>query len=156
MAPLRADARRNRERIIAAAKVAFAEAGLDVSMDAIAREAGVGIGTLYRRFQDRDELIVAVAAHTFRAVLVDARAAVGAEPSAWDAFVRLVMRSDELRLAVHLAFQSPQVWKTVHHAPESRDVHREMIAVLDRLVEAARNEGSIRADIGSGDAMSIV
>ena len=54
---LRADARRNRDRIIAAARTAFAEQGTDVPMEEIARAAGVGVGTLYRRFPDRDSLI---------------------------------------------------------------------------------------------------
>src|SRR5690606_40530256 len=57
---LRADARRNRDRIIAAARTAFAEQGTDVPMEEIACAAGVGAGTLYRRFPDRDSLILAV------------------------------------------------------------------------------------------------
>ena len=62
--PLRADAERNRRRIIAAAHKLFAERGLDVSLDDVAAAAGVGVGTVYRRFANRDELIVGVfAAH---------------------------------------------------------------------------------------------
>jgi AcrR family transcriptional regulator len=58
--PLRADARRNREQLLAAAAEAFAAEGADASLDAIARRAGVGSGTLYRHFPTRDELIRAV------------------------------------------------------------------------------------------------
>src|SRR3954454_7533369 len=58
--PLRADAERNRQRIIAAAASVFAERGLDVSLDEIAHAAGVGIGTVYRRFPDKDALIDAL------------------------------------------------------------------------------------------------
>ncbi|MEB8338806.1 TetR/AcrR family transcriptional regulator [Streptomyces endophyticus] len=58
--PLRADAERNRQRIIAAAREVFAERGVDVTLDDIARHAGVGVGTVYRRFADREELIEAV------------------------------------------------------------------------------------------------
>ncbi|MBX5443395.1 MAG: helix-turn-helix transcriptional regulator [Solirubrobacteraceae bacterium] len=58
--PLRRDAERNRRRILAAARTVFAERGLDVSMDEIARAAGVGVGTVYRRFPDRDQLVSAL------------------------------------------------------------------------------------------------
>ncbi|QRK10734.1 TetR/AcrR family transcriptional regulator [Archangium violaceum] len=57
--PLRADARRNREQLLVAAHEAFTEYGADASLDDIARRAGVGIGTLYRHFPDRDALLVA-------------------------------------------------------------------------------------------------
>jgi AcrR family transcriptional regulator len=57
---LRADARRNREAILAAARRAFAERGLQTSLDEIAKQAGVGSGTLYRHFPTRDDLVVAV------------------------------------------------------------------------------------------------
>src|SRR4051812_28011489 len=58
--PLRADAERNRARILAAAAEVFAERGLDVSLDDIAAAAGVGVGTVYRRFPDKDSLIDAL------------------------------------------------------------------------------------------------
>lgn len=58
--PQRADARRNRERIVAAARVEFLERGSEASLDAIARKAGVGIGTLYRHFPTRHDLLDAV------------------------------------------------------------------------------------------------
>src|SRR5690349_8273462 len=63
--PLRADARRNREQIIEAARTLFLSLGPDVPMEEIARAAGVGVGTLYRRFPDRDELVKAVSLDTF-------------------------------------------------------------------------------------------
>src|SRR6478735_9761359 len=58
--PLRADAERNRERILTAAREAFAEDGLDVGLHEIARRAGVGVGTVYRRFPDKETLIEAL------------------------------------------------------------------------------------------------
>ena len=58
--PLRSDAERNRQRILAAAAEVFAERGLDVSLDDIAAAAGVGVGTVYRRFPDKDALIDAL------------------------------------------------------------------------------------------------
>src|SRR5690349_16231486 len=90
---LRADARRNREQIIAAAKKMFLEFGPDVPMEEIARGAGVGVGTLYRRFPDREALIRAVARDNFEVVLAEARTVAAEEPSAWQAIVRLLTRS---------------------------------------------------------------
>src|SRR3954468_14416398 len=58
--PLRADAARNRARLLVAAKEVFAARGLDATMDEVARRAGVGVGTAYRRFRNRDELIAAL------------------------------------------------------------------------------------------------
>src|SRR4051794_15749403 len=58
--PLRADAARNRARLLAAAKEVFAARGLDATMDEVARRAGVGVGTAYRRFRNRDDLITAL------------------------------------------------------------------------------------------------
>src|SRR4051794_29077547 len=101
--PLRADARRNRDQIIAAARVIFVEQGADVPMEEIARTAGVGVGTLYRRFPDRDALIRAVAVDNFDRVLIDAKAAAEEEPTAWAALVWLLHQSVELQLSVQLA-----------------------------------------------------
>lgn len=153
---LRADARRNRDQIIATAKCIFRESGLDVPMEAIARRAGVGVGTLYRRFPDRAGLVAAVAAQSFRDVLADVRAATDAESSAWDAFVRLATQSESLRLTVYLAFLSLQSWRDVHAAPECEGVHREMMSALEDLVHAAQEEGSMRCDIGAGDALNLI
>ena len=58
--PLRRDAERNRQRILAAAAEVFNERGLDVSLDEIARHAGVGVGTVYRRFSTKEELVEAL------------------------------------------------------------------------------------------------
>src|SRR6478672_12757008 len=58
--PLRRDAERNRQRILAAATEVFNERGLDVSLDEIARHAGVGVGTVYRRFRTKEELVEAL------------------------------------------------------------------------------------------------
>ena len=60
MRPLRRDAERNRQRILTAASEVFNERGLDVSLDEIARHAGVGVGTVYRRFRTKEELIEAL------------------------------------------------------------------------------------------------
>ena len=84
--PLRRDARENRERILAAARLAFAELGIDVSVEEIARRAGVGMGTLYRRFPTKDALIDAVFEEHLDQIAASAEAAL-ADPDAWTAFL---------------------------------------------------------------------
>jgi AcrR family transcriptional regulator len=149
--PLRADARRNRDQIIAAARTIFAEQGPDVPMEEIARAAGVGVGTLYRRFPDREALIRAVAQNNFSRVLTEARAAVAEEPTAWDALVRFLRQSRELRLTAQLAMISPLAAKVIHDDPMTVEFRRVIMAELDGVVHAAQAEGTLREDIDTGD-----
>lgn len=148
---LRADARRNRDQIIAAAKKMFLDFGPDVPMEEIARCAGVGVGTLYRRFPDRDALIRAVAQHNFEVVLDEARTAVAEEPTAWTALVRLFSRSLALKLTVQLALLSPFAWAIIRDDEKTQRFRDELLGVLDELVCAAQAEGTMRDDVGAGD-----
>ncbi|MDF0529705.1 helix-turn-helix domain containing protein [Tsukamurella sp. 8F] len=87
--PLRADAARNRKRIVGAARELFAERGLEVTLDDVAVRAGVGVGTVYRRFANRDELIEAVFVHHIQEVTERITTEIeNAEP--WDAVVLLL------------------------------------------------------------------
>lgn len=151
MTPLRADARRNRDQIISAAKQAFLELGPDVPMDDIARRAGVGVGTLYRRFPDRESLIRAVSRQNFEDVMADARAAAEEEPTAWAAIMRLLRRSRELRLSVQLALVSARARAVVWEDEKAKECRDEIMRVLAGLVTAAQAEGSMRQDVGVGD-----
>ena len=74
-ATLRADARRNRERVLEAARAAFAERGLEAQMDEIARAAGVGVGTVYRHFETKEALLEAVALEPLGELIERCRAA---------------------------------------------------------------------------------
>src|SRR5690349_13283257 len=82
---LRADAERNRRHLVEAARLVLAERGLEAPLDEIAKRAGVGNATLYRRFPSRGELIAAVFGDTLRDV-VAATARALAEPDPWTAF----------------------------------------------------------------------
>ena len=73
---LRADARRNRERILGAAKDVFAEQGADAQMDDVARKAGVGVGTVYRHFPTKEALLEALALEAFEHITTVAKEAV--------------------------------------------------------------------------------
>src|SRR3954465_2303509 len=83
--PLRADARRNRERVITAAGAVFAEHGRDAQMDDVAKRAGVGVGTVYRHFPTKEALIEALAMDRFERILAAGREAL-LNPDAWAAF----------------------------------------------------------------------
>lgn len=155
-AGLRADARRNRGQIIAAAKAMFTEDGPEVPMEEIARRAGVGVGTLYRRFPDRDALIRAVAQDNFAQVLAEAEAAESEEPTAWEALVRLLSRSRALRLSVQLALLSAQAWTIMRDDPQTQRFRDEIMAVLARIVAGAQREGELRPDVGAGDVAVLV
>jgi AcrR family transcriptional regulator len=149
--PLRADARRNRDRILAAAKAWFATHGPEAPAEEIARAAGVAPGTLYRHFADRETLIHAVALNNVDDALAEARAAVAEEPSAWDALVRILRQSHELRLSLRLVMAYPSVHQVMKNNPAGDERRRAMIEVLDDVVQRAQAEGSLRTDVGTGD-----
>ncbi|MEV4600145.1 helix-turn-helix domain-containing protein [Amycolatopsis sp. NPDC049253] len=149
--PLRADARRNRDQIIAAARTIFAEFGPEVPMEEIARAAGVGVGTLYRRFPDREALIRAVAVDNFSRVLDDAREAAEQEPTAWCALVRLLHQSVELHLSVQLAMLSKKAHEILKEDPAIATLREELLVELEAMVRGAQNEGTLRPDVAEGD-----
>ncbi|MEA2177606.1 MAG: hypothetical protein QOG77_903 [Solirubrobacteraceae bacterium] len=85
--PLRADAQRNRDRIVAAAREAFGELGLDAQMEDVARRACVGVGTLYRHFPTKDALVRALVVQQMEAMTAEAPAFLAAaEQDGWEAF----------------------------------------------------------------------
>src|SRR5436305_11981059 len=99
-ARLRVDARRNRERILAAAREVFAEHGPDAALEEVARRAAVGIGTLYRRFPDRAALIRQVVLDVLTRAAEEAATARAEEPDAFAALARYMHRMLELRIGV--------------------------------------------------------
>src|SRR3954466_7217768 len=95
--PLRRDAQRNRDRIIAATRAAFQERGLDVGVDEIARCAGVGMGTLYRHFPTKAALIDAVVDERFHELTAAAERAIET-PDAWAGFASFLHEAVERQL----------------------------------------------------------
>src|SRR5829696_8551949 len=94
--PLRADAERNRARILAAATEVFAERGLDVTLDDIAAHAGLGVGTVYRRFADREALVEALFDERMQATIARLNAALQAPAEdAWEALVGVIRETCE-------------------------------------------------------------
>src|SRR5919112_2626946 len=90
--PLRADARRNREKVVAAAAAAFGEAGLDAQVEDIARRAGVGVGTVYRHFPTKDALVGALAEQHFDRLADAIEAAQRKRGDAWEIFSTTLWR----------------------------------------------------------------
>src|ERR671926_1617013 len=89
---LRRDAARNRERLLAAARELFAEHGLDVTLNDIAHHAGVGVGTAYRRFANKEEVIDALFEEGLQNIASAARDALE-DPHAWQGLVSFLERS---------------------------------------------------------------
>ncbi|MFC3999685.1 TetR/AcrR family transcriptional regulator [Nocardiopsis sediminis] len=153
---LRADARRNRELIIAAARELIAERGPDVPMEEIARAAGVGVGTLYRRFPDRESLLVAVAGDNYRRVAAEVRNFVREGHGAWHTLRSFLSHASDVRLSLRLAFFSERTFSMLKHDAEARRSRDELLATLERLVRDAQTEGSMRTDVGAGDVVVLI
>ena len=152
--PQRADAQRNRERLIAAAREVFAEQGAVASMEAIARRAGVGVGTLYRHFPNRIDVVEAVYSTDVEQLAGAARSAV-AELEPWpavvaffDAFLRYAQTKQTLLTELQLAFEKN---------PALRSHSRELIdAAFDLVIDRAKSAGVIRGDVDGADVTQLV
>lgn len=150
--PLRSDARRNRKRILEAARNAFAETGRGVQMDDVARLTGVGVGTVYRHFPTKEDLVLELVRESVRACIESARQALTCD-DAWEAVEWLVRENADkmahsrgLRDAMSVIdFGDENPWNT-------DDVRTEADAVLDR----ARDAGAIRADITVDDWQALM
>ncbi|MBT0994498.1 TetR/AcrR family transcriptional regulator [Cellulomonas sp. DKR-3] len=144
--PLRRDAERNRARIVAAARELFAEHGLGVGFNEVAHRAGVGVGTVYRRFADRDELIEAALEQPLREVLAVAEEAAAAT-RAWDGLVLLVTRVTEL-LVDNMGVRDAALGGTDALRP---DIAEGIADLTHDLFERARAEGDLREGATGND-----
>ncbi|GLU49099.1 TetR/AcrR family transcriptional regulator [Nocardiopsis ansamitocini] len=153
---LRADARRNRDQIIAAAKTVFAERGPDVPMEEVARRAGVGVGTLYRRFPDRDTLIREVARDSFTVLLSRAREAEAEGDRGWEAFLGVLKDLPELWFTLRLTLFSPDAWAIIQGDAHALARAEEFTTVFDGLVRVGQAEGTLRSDVGTGDVLMLI
>jgi AcrR family transcriptional regulator len=144
---LRADARSNRDQILAAARALFREQGIEVPMKEIADRAGVGVGTLYRRFPDRGALIRATA-YSYLAGLADLVESIRREePDAWSALCRLLRESMELRLGALASAVEPGLHEDLRRDPNLEAVRAAAADGIAELTAQAQAEGSLRADV---------
>jgi AcrR family transcriptional regulator len=149
---LRADAARNRTLLLEAAERLFGERGLDVSVDDIAHEAGVGVGTLYRRFPTRDDLLAAVLDDCFASVIERLDAA-RAEPDPWTALERATAAYAE-EAVVHRALLHRFAYAGCHASLIGAAKTR-MLQRLDEVLERARGAGVVRDDIVPLDLLAL-
>lgn len=146
--PLRRDAERNRARIVAAARETFAELGVDAPVEEIARRAGVGVGTVYRRFPGKEDLIDAVLEDALASFVGIAKEALET-PDAWEGFCEYVQRGMELNAAnrgLH------ELMSTREHGRERIGaVRAQMRPLVGKLISRAQAEGKLRADFSGAD-----
>lgn len=147
---MRADARRNRSAITSAALRLAGEQGDAVSMEDIARAAGVGVGTLYRHFPDRRALLEDIAVDTLQELLVATRAEVGATP-AWEALLRVVDHCVTLPLALIKSLLTD-----VPARRELPELEAEANALIARIAANAQREGDLRADVPPSEVVSVL
>jgi AcrR family transcriptional regulator len=152
--PMRADARRNRELLVAAARIVFSKHGAAASMEAIAKEAGVGVGTLYRHFPNRLDLVEAVY-QTDVQELWETAQRVGAELEPWpaveaffEAFLRYARTKQALLAELHQAFEKK---------PDLRSRARGLLeSSFDLVIDRAKAAGAVRNDVDGSDVLQLV
>jgi AcrR family transcriptional regulator len=151
--PQRADARRNHENVLAAARDAFAEGGAATSLEEIARRAGVGIGTLYRHFPTRQALLEAVYVDEVQALCRSA--ADLAELPPWDALVGWLRRFVAY-MATKQALGQEMLTCVDRDAEVFKSGRAAMHAAGEPLLERARQAGVVRTDIDLTEVIQMV
>ncbi|MER5909392.1 TetR/AcrR family transcriptional regulator [Streptomyces sp. NPDC001982] len=149
----RADALRNRERIVTAAREMFVEYGPDVPLDEIARRAGVGNATLYRNFPDRDALVREVVCSVIDRTVRAAKQALADGGDEFEALERFVHVSADERISA----LCPMISSTFDKFHPDLEAARERVErLIEELMDRAKSAGLLRTDIGVGDLMVAV
>ena len=149
----RADAKRNRARVLAAAHEVFAAEGLSVNVDVIARRAGVGIGTLYRHFPTKEALFEAIVLADLEAFVEDARSLFDSdEPGeALYGFLKHIVNHSETSAAVKDALGG--VFAVGRYAADTIVEIEEAVGVL---LERAQAAGETRSDVCAGELLALL
>jgi AcrR family transcriptional regulator len=148
--PLRADARRNRERILESARAVFAEYGAEAQIDDVAREAGVGVGTVYRHFPTKEALLVELLREKFRMFALRAREALEQDGEPFAA-VEGLLRGNAETMARDAAIQQALAGLGEHIWMQAETELQELLAITGELVARARRAGMIRQDLEATD-----
>ncbi len=152
---LRADARRNRERILESARAAFAESGADAQIDDVARHAGVGVGTVYRHFPTKEALLAELVRQKFRLFADRASEALESPEEPFAAIEELLRRNaataaEDVGIQYAIASAGEQAWTQAQAEQE------ELLEVTEQLLERARRAGTIRPDIKAIDVAMLM
>ncbi|HEY2258635.1 MAG TPA: helix-turn-helix domain-containing protein [Solirubrobacteraceae bacterium] len=148
--PLRADARRNRQRILESARQVFSEFGSEAQINDVAHRAGVGVGTVYRHFPTKEALVAELVRQKFVLFAAQAREALDRPVEPFDALADLMRANGE---ALHrdaamqqtLAGFDDEVWATAQPALD------ELLALTQELIDRAHRAGTIRPDATASD-----
>ncbi len=146
--PMRRDAARNRARLLDAAAEVFAEHGLQGTVEDVARVAGVGMGTLYRRFPTKEALIDELVAEILADVLQDARDARETPDGEGLRAFLVVLGERQSHRHGHL----PRIWNSERHAQPTREIQREITGLL----ADAQRHGRVRDDAVPADVFSLI
>lgn len=151
--PLRADARRNRARVLAAAQEAFAAEGLAVPLDDIARRAGVGAGTVYRHFPTKEALFEAALTDRMERMVERARAMTDADDPGAAFFDFLTRLTADAEMKRDLA---DAVGVGLHDGDRFAGLGRQVVDAVGALLVRAQAAGAVRADITVTDLILLV
>ena len=149
---LRADARRNREAVIGAAKKLFADQGLDAQMPDVAKAAKVGVGTVYRHFPTKDDLIAALAVERFERLAEKAREGIEAEDP-WQGLC------DFIRFSAQIQADDRGLCEVMGSRPEVMNESAYAVGLDDlcgKLVKRAQRSGDLRKDLDWEDIPMVV
>ena len=150
---LRADARRNRDRVLQTARLLFAAEGLGVSLDEIARRAGVGPGTVHRHFPTKEALYLAVAIDMVKQLVAEAEMLAAADdPAALFALVSRMVAAGAENAAAKSALEAAEVDLRVAAPEVAADLSRHVADLLDR----AHRAGVVRHDVTADEVMALV
>jgi AcrR family transcriptional regulator len=150
---LRADAERNRRKLLDAAQVLFRERGLDVGVAEIAQRAGVGRGTLFRNFASKEALIVAIVRERMLELAARGRALLDSEDPAagLSSFLEEMAGAQQIDRALAEA-----VADVLLANPEIREAHVEVVGALDGLLGRAQAIGAVRGDVSALDVLMLL
>ena len=151
--PKRADARRNYDKVIAAARSAFTESGAETSLEGIARRAGVGIGTLYRHFPNRQALLEAVYVEEVDRFCSSASELDGLGP--WDAFATWIEGLVDY-MATKMALAQELFDYVDRGAPVFTACRASLFAAGEPLLERAQQAGAVRRDVDVAEVIQLI
>jgi AcrR family transcriptional regulator len=151
--PLRADAERNRKRLLDAAAAVFAERGLEASTAEIARRAGVGQGTVFRRFPSKDDLVAAIVVDRLHEITDTARWLL-ADPPPEGAVLAFMAQLASIHVRDRGLIEAVNGTRALAD-PAVHDAHGDLMDVLEDVVRTDREAGLVREDLGAFDVMAL-
>jgi AcrR family transcriptional regulator len=155
--PLRADAARNRARILQAAELVFAEQGAGAGMDDVAAAAGVGVGTLYRHFPTKDALVAAVLIARLELLLDYGQVYIGSDRpgDALFGFLSRFVEQSKSKQDLIDAMTKGADHDALFDTPPGKAIFNGVNALVDQLLKAAQEAGEVRADVTTDDLLGL-